>query len=246
MNFFVHGCLIGTAETSSNLALDFTDNPIIPIQLSWLPRQSVENIVRSDFPNGLELLKSDFFLRILTLAGGNARLLECLRQGLNSETQSTSIDILQKDLLSNWISVVKVRFSVNINQWSTSTTKMALLLAMTGIPVEMNTELSSEEIDSTGKHKYDSLKFVDLENNGVIQRRALPPNTKFNQKYYPNNQYVLQLSPLVAYLIMGEINSCMIRISFSVCLTFLSFYSSQTAHGRGCSHSRIEKGIEGC
>jgi hypothetical protein len=79
-NFFLHGCLIGTTPASKDLQLDIVDNPIVPIQLSWLLPQSIENIVRSDFENGSELLKSNFFLRILTLAGGNARLLEGLRQ----------------------------------------------------------------------------------------------------------------------------------------------------------------------
>ena len=151
MNFFVHGCLVGTAETRKNLQLDTTDNPIIPIQLLWLPRQSVENIVRSDFENGSELLKSNFFLRILTLAGGNARLLEGLRQTLEENPLSIN-------LISKWMDVSESRFSVDVTgKWPKSIYKMALLLAMTGIRVEMDGDVSILLIEPTTNRVIESL-----------------------------------------------------------------------------------------
>ena len=201
MNFFVHGCLIGTAETSSNLSLDPMDNPIIPIQLSWLSPQAVENIVRKNFRNGSSLLENDFFLRLLTLAGGNARLLECLKEALGdlqAKNPTASFDNFQKELLPNWIQVAERRFSVNGIEWSTSTHKMALLLAITGIPVTMNFIL---DLPTPNVNVFESLDLTNLEKNGLLQRRALP-DTSSDQPYNPIEQYVLQLSPLIASMII--------------------------------------------
>ncbi len=214
-NFFVHGCFVGTAETKSNLSLDFTDNPIASIPLPWLPRKAVVNIIRSDFPCGSDLLKSHFFLRMLTLAGGNSRLLESLYGVIQKLTElerplssTNTIDSFQKELLTDWINLAKERFSVHLSQWSTSTQKMALLLAMTGIPVNMEDPLTLKKIDPTGNEVVESLSFFTLEKNGIIQRRELPLYDEWKQPkpWGDSEKHVLQISPLVAKIILNKSN----------------------------------------
>jgi hypothetical protein len=52
--------------------------------------------------------------------------------------------------------------------------KMALLLAMTGIPVEMDGDVSIVLIEPTTNRVIESLNFTDLEEDGLFQRRKLP------------------------------------------------------------------------
>ena len=149
------------------------------------------------------------FLRILTLAGGNARLLEGLRQTLEENPLSTN-------LTSKWMDVSESRFSVDVTgKWSKSSYKMALLLAMTGIPVNM----SIGSIDTIGTNSViESLNFTDLEKDGLFQRRKLPHVSYYVEVVQPGqferlDQYVLQISPLVAYMILDKLKS-MISIFF--------------------------------
>ena len=222
-NFFVHGCLVGTAETKSSLSLDFTDNPIASIPIPWLPRNAVENLVRSNFPFGSDLLKSRFFLRMLTLAGGNSRLLESLYGVIQNLTKrerplssTNTIDSFQIDLLGKWIDFARARFSVHLSEWSTSTQKMALLLAMTGIPVSMEDKLTLKKIDPTGNEVVESLSFFTLETNGIIQRRALPLYDEWEQPkpWGTSEKHVLQISPLVAYMILDTLKSMIVGMFF--------------------------------
>ena len=103
-------------------------------------------------------------------------------------------------------------------KWSKSVYKMALLLAMTGIPVEMDGDVSILLIEPTTNRVIESLNFTDLEEDGLFQRRKLP-DVEGDQPYYQKIQYVLQISPLVAYMILDKLNS-MISIFFFFKKTF--------------------------
>ena len=64
--------------------------------------------------------------------------------------------------------------------------------------------LKSLDLPTPSINVFESLDFTVLEKNGLVQRRALPPDTRWDQPYDPRDQYVLQLSPLIASMIISK------------------------------------------